>query len=91
MTWAALAALVLVAETGAIRSVLIGDTLSETIWWAYGPRHGLRWWFLGCTVAALFLWAPVHWLYPAVNGRHLLYMVGAAVVVALTGWALTRG
>ena len=88
--WGVLIALLVVAETGALRRALVGDTLSETIWWVYGPTFGLRWWVLGCTVGALLLWAGVHFMWPPVAWRALVTIEVAALIVALAGWLLTR-
>lgn len=88
--WLALLFLLAVAETGALRRALVGDTLSETVWWVYGPAFGLRWWLLGCCVGALLLWAGVHFMWPPVAWRALLAVEAVALVVAVSGWLLTR-
>ena len=88
--WLALLFLLAVAETGALRRALVGDTLSETVWWVYGPAFGLRWWLLGCMVGALLVWAGVHFMWPPVAARALIAAEVVAVVVAVSGWLLTR-
>ena len=88
--WGVLIALLIVAETGALRRALVGDTLSETIWWLYGDPFGLRWWLLGCTVGALLLWAGLHFMWAPIAWRALIGFEIAALVVALAGWLLTR-
>lgn len=88
--WLSLIFLLAVAETGALRRALVGDTLSETVWWVYGPAFGLRWWLLGCMVGALLLWAGVHFMWPPVAWRALLAVEAVALVVAVSGWLLTR-
>ena len=87
--WGLLIALLIVAETGALRRALVGDTLSETVWWAYGPAFGLRWWLLGCAVGATLTWAAVHFMWPPVAGWHLVGALVVAVVLAFGGWAIT--
>lgn len=88
--WLSLLFLLAVAETGALRRALVGDTLSETVWWAYGPAFGLRWWLLGCMVGALLMWASLHFMWPPVAARALIAAEVVAVVVALSGWLVTR-
>lgn len=88
--WVFLALLLAVAETGALKRVLPGDTLSETIWWIYGPVLGLRWWLLGCTVGALLTWAGLHFMWPPIAGRALVAVELVAVTVAISGWLATR-
>lgn len=88
--WLCVAILVAVAETGALRSVLVGDTLSETVWWLYGEPYALRWWVLGCCVAGPLTWAAAHFMWPHIAGWHLIAVQAAALIVALGGWALTR-
>ena len=89
--WGVLIALLIVAETGALRRALVGDTLSETVWWLYGDPFGLRWWLLGSCVTALLIWASVHFMHPPVAARALIAAQLVALVVGLAGWMLTRG
>jgi hypothetical protein len=88
--WGILVALLIVAETGALRRALIGDTLSETVWWLYGDPFGLRWWLLGCTVGALLTWAGLHFMWAPVAARALIGFEVVALGVAAAGWLLTR-
>lgn len=88
--WVALLTLLALAETGALRRALIGDTLSETVWWIYGPALAPRWWLLGCTIGALLLWAGLHFMWPPIGWRTLVAFQAVALIVAATGWALTR-
>ena len=88
--WLLLLGAVALAEVAALITRAALDTLSETMWWAYGPQYSLRWWILGSLVAALLFWCPVHWSWPSVGGRHLAVIAAAALAVGLAGWAVTR-
>lgn len=88
--WLGILGLVAVMEVLALVTKAGTDTLSESMWWLYGEQYSARWWFLGCLVAALLFWCPVHWLFPSVTGHHLAAVTVVMFGVACAGWALTR-
>lgn len=66
-----------------------GGPLSHLVWWAYGPRWGLRWWLLSMSMNALGLWAALHFMFEKWEVRELGVCIFFGLLLGMVGYIFT--
>lgn len=84
--WIAAAAILVALELFALITSRTVWTLSRTVWWLLDHEYTLRWWLTYPLLAALLIWAVLHFGWPHhFGGAQLAAMAVIALALGVVG------